>query len=118
FFQAEDGIRDATVTGVQTCALPILPPESLAGVRGSGDHVHTARRRDLGFPMRILTCSCQYSRQFVWRRRPCVECAPIFTTRQSWLAPLRQRAGGGGSTADDGSPGQAPDARGSTRPLW
>src|SRR5207245_8704269 len=24
FFQAEDGIRGATVTGVQTCALPIL----------------------------------------------------------------------------------------------
>src|SRR5207245_8469233 len=24
-FQAEDGIRDATVTGVQTCALPIYP---------------------------------------------------------------------------------------------
>src|SRR5207245_3471335 len=24
--QAEDGIRDATVTGVQTCALPILTP--------------------------------------------------------------------------------------------
>src|SRR6266542_5617843 len=23
FFQAKDGIRDATVTGVQTCALPI-----------------------------------------------------------------------------------------------
>src|SRR5215470_18180957 len=23
FFQAEDGIREATVTGVQTCALPI-----------------------------------------------------------------------------------------------
>src|SRR2546427_8480501 len=27
FFQAEDGIRDLTVTGVQTCALPILGPE-------------------------------------------------------------------------------------------
>src|SRR2546430_16300091 len=26
FFQAEDGIRDLTVTGVQTCALPILAP--------------------------------------------------------------------------------------------
>src|SRR5690606_40225997 len=25
FFQAEDGIRDFHVTGVQTCALPILP---------------------------------------------------------------------------------------------
>src|SRR3712207_8328960 len=32
FFQAEDGIRDIGVTGVQTCALPILDPESL--VRG------------------------------------------------------------------------------------
>src|SRR6266478_7906180 len=32
FFQAEDGIRDLTVTGVQTCALPIslLTPEKLA----------------------------------------------------------------------------------------
>src|SRR5256885_4629946 len=29
FFQAEDGIRDYKVTGVQTCALPIL---SLAGI--------------------------------------------------------------------------------------
>src|SRR2546427_8730358 len=26
FFQAEDGIRDLTVTGVQTCALPISMP--------------------------------------------------------------------------------------------
>src|SRR2546423_5096868 len=26
FFQAEDGIRDKLVTGVQTCALPILIP--------------------------------------------------------------------------------------------
>src|SRR3712207_8137467 len=26
FFQAEDGIRDIGVTGVQTCALPILTP--------------------------------------------------------------------------------------------
>src|SRR5438105_8436768 len=25
FFQAEDGIRDPLVTGVQTCALPIWP---------------------------------------------------------------------------------------------
>src|SRR5438270_6015396 len=28
FFQAEDGIRDLTVTGVQTCALPIFTAES------------------------------------------------------------------------------------------
>src|SRR5437879_12463374 len=28
FFQAEDGIRDTSVTGVQTCALPISPRTS------------------------------------------------------------------------------------------
>src|SRR5690606_39299719 len=28
FFQAEDGIRDFHVTGVQTCALPIFEPRS------------------------------------------------------------------------------------------
>src|SRR5690606_17282051 len=39
FFQAEDGIRDFHVTGVQTCALPIYPPlrEFLAAwVQGRG----------------------------------------------------------------------------------
>src|SRR2546430_4083102 len=34
FFQAEDGIRDLTVTGVQTCALPIsVPAEGPRAVR-------------------------------------------------------------------------------------
>src|SRR5260370_20366091 len=28
FFQAEDGIRDSSVTGVQTCALPIFTSRS------------------------------------------------------------------------------------------
>src|SRR2546430_11358363 len=32
FFQAEDGIRDLTVTGVQTCALPICIGEAQRGV--------------------------------------------------------------------------------------
>src|SRR2546430_10259327 len=32
FFQAEDGIRDLTVTGVQTCALPICQSSSGAAV--------------------------------------------------------------------------------------
>src|SRR3712207_7435978 len=48
FFQAEDGIRDIGVTGVQTCALPILPlPPELLGVRGAGGRAlrHTARLR-------------------------------------------------------------------------
>ena len=32
FFQAEDGIRDADVTGVQTCALPIYQMELTAPI--------------------------------------------------------------------------------------
>src|SRR5207244_10105119 len=34
FFQAEDGIRDDLVTGVQTCALPIWSSKSLEPLRG------------------------------------------------------------------------------------
>src|SRR2546430_17005963 len=41
FFQAEDGIRDLTVTGVQTCALPIYrlpvaPPNGRRAGRAPG----------------------------------------------------------------------------------
>src|SRR5438093_13095936 len=37
FFQAEDGIRDWSVTGVQTCALPIARALALGGRRHIGD---------------------------------------------------------------------------------
>src|SRR5258708_24717071 len=36
FFQAEDGIRDDLVTGVQTCALPIYNAQSLGKGKGYG----------------------------------------------------------------------------------
>src|SRR5690606_40277400 len=54
FFQAEDGIRDFHVTGVQTCALPIfplLPLDSSPGRRGQPEaqkswrHAQTPARR-------------------------------------------------------------------------
>src|SRR5205823_10802273 len=35
FFQAEDGIRDKLVTGVQTCALPIFPVKPNASTRSA-----------------------------------------------------------------------------------
>src|SRR5438876_6935245 len=35
FFQAEDGIRDGRVTGVQTCALPISKSESCLQAQNS-----------------------------------------------------------------------------------
>src|SRR5690348_17687405 len=36
FFQAEDGIRDGRVTGVQTCALPIYSKRSNTHLRAAG----------------------------------------------------------------------------------
>src|SRR2546430_2424405 len=44
FFQAEDGIRDLTVTGVQTCALPISNVAAAASIMGADIHPATARR--------------------------------------------------------------------------
>src|SRR5256886_6068025 len=43
FFQAEDGIRDLTVTGVQTCALPI----SVTRVRNSNERKSRPGRQTL-----------------------------------------------------------------------
>src|SRR3989449_1135951 len=48
FFQAEDGIRDVAVTGVQTCALPISDgPLDLGGL---GELAAGAARPDLDYP--------------------------------------------------------------------
>src|SRR2546430_11963401 len=45
FFQAEDGIRDLTVTGVQTCALPISADAHRRGAGGRVSAGHEDRRR-------------------------------------------------------------------------
>src|SRR2546427_8312651 len=44
FFQAEDGIRDLTVTGVQTCALPISKQAIV------GDALRRIAKLDIGDP--------------------------------------------------------------------
>src|SRR3989449_8165672 len=45
FFQAEDGIRDVAVTGVQTCALPISVPAGRRLRRAARDRVPVGGRR-------------------------------------------------------------------------
>src|SRR5260370_26593587 len=50
FFQAEDGIRDSSVTGVQTCALPIYQGGATRAPRRIKDLIEEAlfeRRRNL-----------------------------------------------------------------------
>src|SRR3989440_6496838 len=55
FFQAEDGIRDLIVTGVQTCALPISrrherQPERRLGSRPTARTERAGTQSTLGLP--------------------------------------------------------------------
>src|SRR5205823_10965844 len=50
FFQAEDGIRDKLVTGVQTCALPICRVPGLAAVVVVTATASTCRSRTRSTP--------------------------------------------------------------------
>src|SRR5947207_15803816 len=79
FFQAEDGIRDHCVTGVQTCALPIFRgrdgetwestcaflPVSAAGTRDGSkraifaDRVSEGKRMPAARPRKIGRASCR-----------------------------------------------------------
>src|SRR5207248_4228861 len=51
FFQAEDGIRDRTVTGVQTCALPIFKPFAFSELLA---RVHSLLRRPPNHHQEVL----------------------------------------------------------------
>src|SRR3712207_6960840 len=62
FFQAEDGIRDIGVTGVQTCALPI----SLTWSPGCGTLVLPTS----WWPARPATCRPTTGARRAWTRWP------------------------------------------------
>src|SRR5438093_8545602 len=62
FFQAEDGIRDWSVTGVQTCALPICRPAAGGGPRRQLQSPGPDDRR---------------ARDAAARVRPCAACAAV-----------------------------------------
>src|SRR3712207_3047706 len=46
FFQAEDGIRDIGVTGVQTCALPIYAPQTITLAKGLNQGLRAVMEAD------------------------------------------------------------------------
>src|SRR5207253_7158695 len=62
FFQAEDGIRDGHVTGVQTCALPISPWPASCKLEVGAPSTQPARRRARG------CCECSWASAGVGRR--------------------------------------------------
>src|SRR2546430_7703221 len=78
FFQAEDGIRDLTVTGVQTCALPICTTTGQAG-----RHFHSRRYENI---------SATHCNVIFWaeRREASRQLAACRTSEVSELASQRQ----------------------------
>src|SRR6478672_3081083 len=63
FFQAEDGIRDLIVTGVQTCALPIsgLRYSTLARIVAATPSVTELSLTRGVFPTRSAMCSAYFT---------------------------------------------------------
>src|SRR2546430_15578425 len=78
FFQAEDGIRDLTVTGVQTCALPIS-----YRTRGTGGVANVRRRDSASYPCRTPAKTGSSA--------VAVDGAPIQYTRKIGRASCRER---------------------------
>src|SRR5438105_10505746 len=78
FFQAEDGIRDPLVTGVQTCALPIWSDLDGAETDDTGgidaarliaDAQPIDRRRMLRRIQEIGRASCRKEGRIRWRKK-------------------------------------------------
>src|SRR5690606_39289891 len=75
FFQAEDGIRDFHVTGVQTCALPIFPDAEANELAGAipaqrphascADDLRWVEVARLGYERQIGRASCR-ERAEIW----------------------------------------------------
>src|SRR6266496_4949741 len=82
FFQAEDGIRDLYVTGVQTCALPI----SRAFRCGVGGSAAEALRRGVGRRRQRAALSA--------RTRPARSPLPPARALRGPAAALRRRTAG------------------------
>src|SRR5699024_12128626 len=75
FFQAEDGIRDRNVTGVQTCALPILSATSPTRVERRNDK--NDKKQDAPAHTVFLdprSIPCRYTPQRSEERRVGKEC--------------------------------------------
>src|SRR5438093_8244521 len=101
FFQAEDGIRDWSVTGVQTCALPILRRCRSAprGADGRSAIPASAVFRSTAFSKRPVLCRGIRTAPVARRRNRRIEwefrAAPPFSlrggARKSWPVPGEKR---------------------------
>src|SRR5437762_4516121 len=74
FFQAEDGIRDTSVTGVQTCALPI------SGAYPWGNHENAWRPAHIHFSLFGRTFTQRLVTQMYFPGDPLFPYDPIFNS--------------------------------------
>src|SRR5256885_5636878 len=83
FFQAEDGIRDYKVTGVQTCALPILikhQPSAEVALPAAAQRRAIFQARISGVPSGQARCS----ESVLWRT--------LTRKRQNWTPHFTRRS--------------------------
>src|SRR5690606_40760721 len=96
FFQAEDGIRDFHVTGVQTCALPIYavdsraaaPPPGSAGGRPRGDGGPWSEAAGAPNVCAAATSVSDPARDAARRPAPCVELSTVTGDKAAQPAPV------------------------------
>src|SRR2546428_5155096 len=95
FFQAEDGIRDLIVTGVQTCALPICCGErggpALAVRTGAEDGVREADR--IRFGPREVLAEFRSDPEEIWRARVNWLYPQRDERPDDWILPFREFGG-------------------------
>src|SRR5207245_7707156 len=101
-FQAEDGIRDATVTGVQTCALPICwrtsttPTPRLKHRTAASAQIGGLREPNRGSPEAPLPLGDEWEDQPAFACRTSIGGAP---DRQIGRASCRERGEGTAAAA-------------------
>src|SRR5699024_3707190 len=98
FFQAEDGIRDRNVTGVQTCALPIssgvihlrLSAVAARGITATaGNDCPGADRKSFCLLLGKNFCG-MYISPLDWRRRLWLSMPPATGLKRYGMAPERE----------------------------
>src|SRR5438093_7493302 len=87
FFQAEDGIRDWSVTGVQTCALPISPFPAAFDRFHMGIQDEAAHR----FHVELLAAAALASAALIARSAPPAFPPPIQVAGKIGRASCRER---------------------------
>src|SRR5207253_4335524 len=103
FFQAEDGIRDGHVTGVQTCALPISrSPQQLdvdTGLLGGAGHARRLLDRILERSFSHYERAASISMTMVFRSVICssAKCPPTRSEERRVGKECRSRRAANGS---------------------